>query len=103
MRQSESPALREEARHTEDPNACQDGFRYKLTEEGGRYRFAYVQAMKGIPCAGQALSAFLEKLTGAWLDELDPAALDIPECDLGKHCSRELSSIVKDLQELLLQ
>ena len=96
-------SVHEGDRSLQDANACQDGFRYKIVEEDGRYRFAYIQAVTDIPCAGKALSGVLENLSGAWLDELSPEALAIPGCEKGDHCYRGLSEIVRDLQELLLQ
>jgi hypothetical protein len=93
---------REDVYDSADANACQDGFKYRLVEENGRYRFESIKVTQGIPCAGTTLAALVDKISGAWLDEIDPDELRNIECAKGSSCPKTLAAMVADLQELLL-
>jgi hypothetical protein len=88
--------------HRSTNDSCQDGFKYKVVEQDGRYRFVWVQVTSGIPCAGETLASLVGQIEGAWLDEVDVEMLRAVPCGKGGACSVELANMVQDLKDLLL-
>jgi hypothetical protein len=94
---------REGERPAADLGSCKDSFRYKVVEDGGRYRFASVRAVSGTPCEGEVLAGLLAYLDGAWLDEVSPEQIEGFVCRHDGGCSRALAEMVRELKQLLLQ
>jgi hypothetical protein len=90
-------------RRAAELGSCKDGFRYRVVEDGGRFRFDSVKAVDGIPCESGALERLLGLLEGAWLDEVDPAEVEALDCGRDGGCSRALAELVGELKEVLVQ
>lgn len=84
--------------------SCKDSFKYRLVQEGGRFRFESVrfEGIKGCP-AGD-LADMVAMIEGQYLEEVDVASLNKMRCrgNKGCGCPQEVARMVLDIQEILL-
>jgi hypothetical protein len=82
--------------------SCQDGFKYRLVQEGDRYRFDSVTMERVVDCQGGSLAEIIEDLEGKFLDEVDLGHLEGLACKNAVGCPREIAQMVRDIRELLV-
>ena len=84
--------------------SCKDSFKYRLVQEGGRFRFESVRFEGDQGCLAEDLTDMTEMVDGRYLDEVDVASLKNMKCKGNRICGcpQEVAKMVLEVRDILL-